>query len=364
MHTKKKVMSKVYFTDLHTNSEVSLLDKLQRLMKKAGFETISLKEQFTAIKIHFGEPGNLAFLRPNWSKVVVDYVKKMGGKPFLTDSNTLYSGRRDNALDHLEAAYENGYSPFSTDTHIIIADGIKGLDYREIEINGDFCKTAKIGAAIADADVIISMSHFKGHEMTGFGGALKNLGMGSASIMGKMELHSTSTPRVREENCVGCGKCEANCNHHAIRLNASGKAHIDETLCVGCGQCIAVCRFDAARVNWKTSLDDLCCRVAEYAKAAVLNKPQFHINFLMNISPFCDCVPSNDLPIVPDIGILASFDPVALDKASVDLVTQNSPHHHEKDAFCSLHAETNGQIALQHGEKIDLGTMQYELEKI
>ncbi len=203
--------SKVYFTDLRTKPGLNLLDKLERLVKRAGIENIDFKNQFTAIKIHFGEPGNLAYLRPNYAAKIVSMIKELGGLVFLTDSNTLYSGRRANAVDHLLAAQENGFNPLSVGCNVIIADGIKGTDYREIEINEKYCKTAKIGAAIADADIIISMTHFKGHEMTGFGGVLKNLGMGSGSRGGKLEMHSASQPEIHKENCIGCGMCVKSC---------------------------------------------------------------------------------------------------------------------------------------------------------
>ena len=314
--------SKVYFTDLRTKPGLNLLDKLERLVKRAGIENIDFKNQFTAIKIHFGEPGNLAYLRPNYAAKIVSMIKELGGLVFLTDSNTLYSGRRANAVDHLLAAQENGFNPLSVGCNVIIADGIKGTDYREIEINEKYCKTAKIGAAIADADIIISMTHFKGHEMTGFGGVLKNLGMGSGSRGGKLEMHSASQPEIHKENCIGCGMCVKSCAQEAISINENRKAEIDYNKCVGCGQCVAVCQFNAAQVVWDESAVTANEKIAEYAYAVVKDKPNFHISFIMNVSPNCDCWDSNDLAIVPDIGIAASFDPVALDRLCVDLVNK------------------------------------------
>ena len=181
--------SKVYFSDMRALPGTNLQEKLYNLIKAAGIADIDFGGKFTAIKIHFGEPGNLAFLRPNWAKTVADTVKELGGKPFLTDCNTLYVGRRKNALEHLESAYENGYSPFSTGCHIIIADGLKGTDEVKVPVNGEYVKEAKIGTAIMDADIFISLNHFKGHEATGFGGAIKNIGMGCGSRAGKMEQH-------------------------------------------------------------------------------------------------------------------------------------------------------------------------------
>lgn len=297
--------SKVYFTNLRTTPSSNLLDKMERLVKRAGIANIDFQNQFVAIKIHFGEPGNLAFIRPNYAARMATLLRNLGAKPFLTDCNTLYSGRRANAVDHLESAMENGFNPISAKCDVIIADGLKGTEYREIEIDGEYCKAPKIGSAIADADIIISMNHFKGHEQTGFGGALKNLGMGCASVGGKLELHSASQPRIDIESC----------------------------------------------------------------------KPNFHISFIMNVSPECDCWNHNDAAIVPDLGIAASFDPVALDKACADMVIKapiletgnrlsDAPHHEHLegcDKFHLMHPDTNWQAGLEHAEKIGLGTQKYEL---
>ena len=222
--------AKVYFSDLRTSPTSNLLDKMERLLKRAGIGQLPLKDSFTAIKIHFGEPGNLAYIRPNYAARMANLLRSFGAKPFLTDCNTLYSGRRSNAVDHLQSAMENGFNPISAQCQVIIADGLKGTDYREIPIDGEYCPAPKIGTAIADADIIISMNHFKGHEQAGFGGALKNLGMGCASVGGKLELHASSQPKVATENCIGCNICVKHCAHDAIHLNAERKAEIDYTL--------------------------------------------------------------------------------------------------------------------------------------
>lgn len=368
--------SKVYFTDLRTKPGLNLLDKLERLMKKAGIENIDFKNKFVAVKIHFGEPGNLAYIRPNYAAVVAKLIKELGGIPFLTDSNTLYTGRRSNAVDHLEAAMENGFNPLAVGCNVIIADGLKGTDYREIQIDMKHCKTAKIGTAIADADIIISMNHFKGHEMTGFGGALKNLGMGSGSRGGKLEMHSASQPIIELKNCIGCRQCFKNCAQEAISFNEDKKAVIDYSKCVGCGQCVAVCQFDSAQVSWNESADTANEKIAEYAYAVIKDKPNFHINFIMNVSPNCDCWNSNDAAIIPDLGIAASFDPVALDKASIDMVNKapvlrntllddkldcGCNHEEEMDKFHHIHPNTDWRAGLSHAESIGLGTNEYEL---
>ncbi len=362
--------SEVVFTNMRTKPGMGILDKLERVAKRAGIEKIDFKDKFVAIKIHLGEPGNLAYIKPNYAAVIVRMVKELGGLPFLTDSNTLYTGRRANAVDHLQAANENGFNVIATGCNVIIADGLKGTDYREIEINQKHCKTAKIGAAIADADIIISLNHFKGHEMTGFGGAIKNIGMGSGSRGGKLEMHSASKPLIKTKKCVSCGQCIKSCAQDAISFDENKKAVIDYDLCVGCGQCVAVCRYDAAIIKWDEAADTANEKIAEYTYAVINGKPAFHINFVMNVSPDCDCWATNDLPIVPDIGIAASFDPIALDKACVDLVNAAEPirgsvledkHYEEGDKFCHIHSNTDWQAGLKHGEEIGIGTMEYEL---
>lgn len=371
--------SRVFFTDLRTTPGNDLMTKLLRLVRRAGIEDVDFSDKFTAIKIHFGEPGNLAYIRPNYAAKIADLVRSLGGKVFLTDSNTLYSGGRSNAVDHLHAAMDNGFNPISAHADVIIADGLKGTDYREIPLHGEYCKSPKIGAAIADADIIISMNHFKGHEQTGFGGALKNLGMGSASVGGKLELHSSSQPTINEDNCIGCRICEKYCRHDAIKVR-DRVAKIDYSKCVGCGQCIAVCQHDGATVSSYDSSDVLNRKIAEYALAVVKGKPSFHINFIMNVSPNCDCWNHNDAAIVPDLGIAASFDPVALDCACADLVKaaptlernvisdldekagEGCGHHHEgEDKFRIVHPDTNWEAGVEHAEKIGLGNRSYRL---
>lgn len=342
-------------------------------MKKAGFENIDFKEKFVAVKVHFGEPGNLAYLRANYAKVICDYVKKLGGKPFVTDCNTLQVGGRKNALDHLDSAYTNGYNPFTTGVHTIIADGLKGTEERLVPVEGgEYVKEAKIGSAIMDADIIISLNHFKGHELTGFGGALKNLGMGCGSRAGKMEMHSAGKPQVAQEYCVGCGKCQRICAHDAPIITNS-KATIDHNKCVGCGRCIGVCPKDAVMAAFDEANDVLNFKIAEYTKAVIQNRPNFHINMVVDVSSFCDCHAENDVAIVPDVGMFVSFDPVAVDKACADAVNKQpnvagsilEKHgHSHNDHFKDVSPETNWISALEHGEKIGIGTMDYELEKL
>ena len=374
----EKKPSVVYFTNFRARPGTSVLQKLEKLIRAAGIGNIDMEKKMVAIKIHFGEPGNLAYLRPNYAKVVADVVKSLGGMPFLTDCNTLYVGRRKNALDHMDAAYENGFSPFSTGCHVIIADGLKGTDDVEVPVEGgQYVTTAKIGRAIMDADVFISLSHFKGHESTGFGGAIKNIGMGCGSRRGKMEQHNSGKPTVDQELCRGCHVCAKNCAHGAISFT-DNKASIDHSKCVGCGRCIGACNFDAVyNGNWAANAQ-LNCKMAEYAKAVVDGRPSFHISLVMDVSPYCDCHAESDVPIVPDVGMFASFDPVALDQACADacqaqpimggsLLDDNmkAPGFVDHgDIFTNTTPESEWESCLAHAEKIGLGVREYEVKVI
>ncbi len=368
--------AKVYYADFRATYHENLQQKLTRLLKTAGMGKIDFDRKYVAIKMHFGEPGNLAFLRPNWAKTVADFVKERGGKPFLTDCNTLYVGGRKNGLDHLDSAYLNGFSPLSTGCHVIIADGIKGTDEAYVPVEGgQYVTEAKIGRAVMDADVFISLTHFKGHEQAGFGGALKNIGMGCGSRAGKMEMHAAGKPDVSSKRCVGCGMCQRICAHDAVTITDK-KASIDHNKCVGCGRCIGVCPMDAVTPHYDEAADVMNCKIAEYTKAVLDGRPCFHISLVMDVSPNCDCHAENDVPIVPNVGMFASFDPVALDQACVDAVNAMpvNPHSvlggHDHDCACGgdhfhvVHPDTNWPAALEHGEKLGLGSRAYELVKI
>ncbi|MEG6584246.1 DUF362 domain-containing protein [Dendrosporobacter sp. 1207_IL3150] len=371
--------SQVFFTNMRATSDMNLLQKLEKLVKRAGIEQIDFKEKFTAIKVHFGEPGNLAFLRPNYSKVIADLVKSLGGKVFLTDCNTLYVGRRKDGLEHLDAAYENGYNPFTTGCHIIIGDGLKGTDESYVPVPcGEHIQEAKIGRAVMDADIFISLTHFKGHELTGFGGALKNIGMGCGSRAGKMEMHSDGKPRVSSKKCVGCGVCVSICAHSAISV-VDKKAGIDHTRCVGCGRCIGTCHFNAIVAAWDESNDVLNKKIAEYSWAVLNGRPHFHISMVIDVAPNCDCHSENDVAIIPDIGMFASFDPVALDMACADMankapvisdsfldeqIKKQGSNCEQQDHFAIAHPETNWKSCIDHAVKLGIGTKEYEIIEI
>ena len=366
---------KVYFTDFRTKIDVPLTVKLQKLIRRAGIGTIDMDGKFVAIKMHFGELGNLAFLRPNYAKAVADVVKEQGGKPFLTDCNTLYPGSRKNALEHLTCAELNGFNSVTTGCHVIIADGLRGTDETEVPVrNGEYCKTALIGSAVMDADVFISLTHFKGHEMTGFGGTIKNIGMGCGSRAGKMHQHNDGKPHVNEEKCRKCHRCAKECGSDAIDYER-GVAHINQDICKGCGRCIGACAFDAIENDNGNANEILGCKMAEYTQAVCDGRPCFHITLIQDVSPNCDCHGENDAPVLPDIGMLASFDPVALDQACVDLCEKAEPirnsqlgdnlakpdWHHYHEHFKDNNPNVAWKETLEHAEKIGLGSREYEL---
>lgn len=361
--------SKVYYASMRASANESIPKKFSRLLVEAGIKRIPWRDQFTAIKIHFGEAGNLAYLRPQYARIVADQIKALGGKPFLTDCNTLYVGSRKHALEHLDTAYQNGYSPFSTGVQILIGDGLKGTDDVAVPIQGGrHFQECRIGRAVVDADAIISLSHFKLHESTGVGGALKNLGMGCGSRAGKMAMHSAGKPQVKPEKCIGCGRCSRECAQSAIEF-IEGKARINHQNCVGCGRCIGVCPKDAIRGAGDETNDILNEKIAEYTKAVVAGKNCFHILIATDISPFCDCHSENDTPILPNIGLFASKDPVALDLACAEKCLQASTLPGSAlegvpvgtDYFTAMHPTTNWRHSMEYAAQLGLGKLEYQL---
>lgn len=352
-------------------------EKLRKLIRRAGIADIDMEGKFVAIKMSFGELGNISYLRPNYAKAIVDVVKELGGNPFLTDCNTMYPGKRKNALEHLECAWENGFTPLSVGCPIIIGDGLKGTDEVAVPVaGGEYVTEAKIGRAVMDADVFISLTHFKGHEMTGFGGAIKNIGMGCGSRAGKAEQHTNGTPSVREDLCRGCKACMRQCaNGGLVFDDAHRKVSVDPASCVGCGRCLGACNFDAISFGTWAAVSDLNCRMAEYTKAVVDGRPHFHVSLVVDVSPNCDCHGENDAPILPNLGMFASFDPLALDQACVDACMAASPlpnsqlsdnlaraeFHDHGDHFTNSRPESEWQTCLTHAERIGLGSRAYEL---
>lgn len=373
--------SKVYFTDFRTGyMGESLPMKLKRLAKTAGMDIMDLNGKFVAIKMHFGEHGNISYLRPNYAKAVADLVTELGGKPFLTDCNTMYPGMRKNALEHLYCAWENGFTPMTVGCPVIIGDGLKGTDDVGVVVEGaEYTTEARIGRAVMDADVFISLTHFKGHELTGFGGSIKNIGMGCGSRAGKKDMHSNGKPIINPELCRGCKMCTRECANNGLVFDAeTRKMSINKDNCVGCGRCLGACNFDAIGFDNNQAISVLNAKMAEYTKAVVAGRENFHISLVVDVSPYCDCHGENDAPILPNIGMFASFDPVALDQACADACLKAEPirnsvlgdHMHEEgfenhhDHFKNTTPESEWETQLIHGEKIGLGTRKYELVTI
>ncbi|MTI81957.1 MAG: DUF362 domain-containing protein [Firmicutes bacterium] len=365
--------AKVYFVDMRANVKQNLLDKLLKLWEKTGFNNLITEKDLVAFKVHFGEKGNLAYIRPQYLRQLVDKVKELGGNPFLTDANTLYVGSRANAVDHIITAIENGWPYSVVGAPVIIADGLTGKDYINVPIEGKHFNEVKIGSAAIHADAFISVSHFKGHGLTGFGATIKNIGMGLGSRSGKQMMHSDVLPNVDSEKCVGCTRCAKWCPGEAIEI-VERKANIIKAQCIGCGECTVTCPEGAIAVNWKTEPHLIQEKMAEYTMGVLKNKKDKcgFITFITQVSPECDCCGWNDAPIVRDIGIVASMDPIALDQAAIDLVNQEQVlpgsklegKEEAKDKIKALHPESDYDKSLVHGEELGLGTRKYELIKL
>jgi len=359
------------FTDLRASFRSSLLYKVGKLLEINGLKEMISPRSLVAIKLHFGEKGNTAFIRPNFIRRIVDHTRELGGIPFLTDTNTLYAGTRGNSVSHLRTAIENGFAYAVVDAPLIIADGMRGASYVKVRIDQEIYKTAFIAKEIAESDALISVAHFKGHEVSGFGGSIKNLGMGCASKRGKLEQHSGLAPKVKKKKCEGCGDCVGHCAMKAIRLEEK-KAVIDSRKCSGCGECIVICPQQAIEVRWNSDSSLFQKKMVEYGLAAMKGKKKrsLFLNFLMQISPACDCPPFNDAPIVQDLGIMASKDPVAIDQASVDMVNRQAGLDFSclkshmaagDDKFRGVYPGIDWSIQLSYGERIGLGNRDYEL---
>ena len=356
-------------TRSHNNTRLA---KIARLCDALDLKEVVKEGELTAVKLHFGEDGNDTHLRPSWVRVVVEKVLAAGGKPFLTDTTTLYSGSRHNAYDHIQTAYRHGFAPSVVGAPVILADGLYGENDVPVAIQGKHFKEVHIATEIVRAPALVVLSHFKGHEMGGFGGAIKNMAMGGAAVRGKRDQHDTHV-QINHETFVGCGECVKICPQKALSLQDK-KSCVDITKCIGCFECITVCPIKAIDIDWATQIEPFVERMTEYAWGVVKSHPKriCFINFVMNVTPDCDCAGWSDLPMVPDLGILASYDPVALDQACFDLVNQapwinDADKRIDKskaDKFTARWPHTRGEIQLSHGEWLGMGSRQYELKKI
>ncbi len=370
----------VFFIDLEANSKENLLQKLSRLLKTAGMNDMLTESDLTAVKIHFGEKGNTAYIRPVFIRQIIESVKESRALPFLTDANTLYAGTRSNTVSHIHTAIENGFSYASMDTTpIVIADGLRGKSESRVRIDKKNCSEVFIGSEVINADALISIAHFKGHELSGFGGTLKNIGMGCASRKGKLDMHSRVSPKIKRKTCTGCSACADHCPAEAITIKKNdtkeNKAYLNPKACIGCAECIVRCPADSVKINWNQTIPVFLEKMMEYTLGVLKDKKKksFFINFITDIAPKCDCLPYSEAPIVNNIGILASTDPVAIDQAGADLVNQQkavagtvlkSNHNPGEDKFRGLYPDVDWEYQLDYAQDIGLGSRKYRLVEL
>ncbi len=309
--------SKVYFADPTAHARRSLLSKLSDLFDASGGPEIFQPGERVCVKVHFGEEGNTTYLDPAFARLLVGRLKSLGAEPFLTDSNTLYRGRRHTTKDHFITARNHGFTEENIGAPIIIAD-----EFVELEGAAIGSKPVRVARLARHADSLLVITHVTGHVAFGYAGALKNVSMGLASPAGKQIMHSDLKPEVKEEKCIACGTCREYCPVNAISQEGDVKAKINPLICIGCGECIAVCPEGAIPPLWKTETALLAGKAAAYARAVLAGKEEkvLYLNFLIGITPDCDCCDWSEPAFVPDQGIVASLDIVAADQASVDLI--------------------------------------------
>lgn len=346
-----QMRSRVYFLPWEKRGE------FYAFLKKAGIFRHVKARQYLAIKIHFGEEGNKGYVKPEYAAVAVKIAKEKTAFPFLTDASTIYAGKRSDAYHHLLTADKHGFNVKNCGCPVIIADGLRGNAEEKIKVDFKHFKEVSVARDIFFSDGFIFLNHFKGHELTGFGGAIKNMGMGCGSKSGKYAMHHSSKPGVRTERCIGCGQCVKWCAHNALKLE-NKKISIDVSKCAGCGQCIVSCAFGVFKLDWSDGTVTVQEKIAEYAAAVVKGKKSASINFLNHISKFCDCFSmAKNPPVMEDIGIMAGDDPVAVDQASYDMVNKV----YGKNLFKEMYPELDPCVQLEYAQSLGLGSREYEL---
>lgn len=367
--------STVWFWNLRASLKAPYEQRIRKLLKAAGAAEHVREGDLAALKMHFGEAGVTTFVTPIHVRPVVEFYRKAGAKPFLTDTNTLYAGNRGEAVSHKLQAALHGFDPNVLGAPVIIADGLRSTNEAEVPVKGKHIKSAYLAGDIVNADLLVTLSHFKGHALAGFGGALKNVAMGCATRRGKMQQHGCLAPQVHPENCTGCGICVEVCAPGALRLGEDKRISVDRSLCAGCGACFHACKHAGVEIDWRTDLSEFLARMMEYAAAVLLSRsrPTLHLSFVMNVTPDCDCMGFSDTPVCPDIGILASWDPVAIDQAGLDLVSAATPHHPSRlpadvkpgeNKLRRLAPNLPEAMGLDYAETLGLGSRQYELKPV
>jgi hypothetical protein len=354
--------SSVYFVPVQDSDEIPLVQsKIRRLLDQSHVLDCVSAHDRAVIKMHFGEEGNTGFVRPPYVRVLADMIASKGASTILSDANTLYRGRRVKSEDHEKLALEHGFTPEISGGKVVVPDETNKDNCLSVAINQKFIKKASVLKLYKEADVLISVGHFKGHMMTGFGGTLKNIGMGCASREGKLAQHSGVSPTVYIKKCIGCGSCEKVCPVNAISI-VEKKSVIDKKTCIGCASCIAACPYGAMDVNWGSGASTMVEKMVEYAKAVLDGrKKNAYVNFALKITAECDCMAKDDPRLIPDVGIFASSDPVSVDQATYDVVFKKAGN---KDIFKIAHPSCDSQKQLAYAEKLGLGTRAYELVEI
>lgn len=334
----------------------TVIPRLEKALRGPGLMDFVKEKDFVAVKTHFGEKKTNGYIRPGYIALLGRLLKEKGAYPFITETSTLYRGDRSNAVDHIRLASEHGFTVEETGMPVIMADGLHGDEEMDVKVKGEIYDTVKIASLLSRIHGLVVASHFTGHLVSGFGGALKNLGMGLSSRRGKMVQHSTSKPGIKKKKCTACGECIRWCPADAISF-VEGKADIDKDKCIGCAECLAVCRYDAVTYNWSESYEKLQQKITEHARGVheTMKGKVLYLNFLTSISKDCDCMGTFE-KVTPDIGILISRDPVALDAASVRLVERRSGKR-----ITQLSHNIPYMVQLEHAEKIGFGTTDFEL---
>jgi len=327
-------------------------------LKSTGIYRTFNAHQFVGIKIHFGEEGNKGFIDPRYVKPAAEELSKMGANPFVTDANTIYVGTRADAVHHALTADKHGFNITNCGCPIIIADGLRGNSGEQVEVNLQHFKKVVISNAIHYSDSLILMSHFKGHELTGFGGAIKNAGMGSATRAGKYAMHDRLFPKSDVSKCTGCGTCVKWCGPGALSMKGK-TVSFDQSKCTGCCECILSCRFGVFHMPWDENVNDAQEKIAEYAKGALGSKPLFCVNFVNFITKYCDCYPTREKPLMEDIGIFAGTDPVAVDQACADAINEKFGSDFVNHIFPGI----DWKHGFEYAERIELGKRAYKLIK-
>ena len=327
-------------------------NNIEPLLQKIDEDNLKGK---VGLKVHFGEKGNETYLDPEIAKAVYDKISEMGYEVSLVECNVLYRGSRTSRADHIKTAKEHGFDFAPID----ILDGEKGERSLNLSVENGVIEEAKIGEGLKKYDSLVVLSHFKGHAATGFGGAFKNLGMGLGSRAGKLQMHSDISPSIDKNSCTKCEVCLEACDVEAIKMTGKG-AEINSDKCIGCAMCIAVCEFGAVNIPWAGSTNErLQEKIVDYSQSIIdyLNHNISYINVLKNITKDCDCMGKKMTPIMDDIGIVISNDPVAIDRASLDLANENS------EKFNKINTTDNDHL-VDYADKNNLGSKNYQLRKI